>query len=700
MNARIAREVGLKADQVAATLSLLDDKNTVPFIARYRKEATGGLDEVQIRAVAQAAARVRALEARRETVLSSVREQGKLTVELERAIKAAGDLTALEDLYAPFKPKRQTRATRAIDAGLEPLADAIMGDRDPWPIARRATSDAFPDADAAIAGAQDIIAERITQTPEARRFVRDALRTHGKLSVKKRRGADPDPNFEGYYGFSSHVSRVKPHQILAIRRGEGEKALSGAIALDDERTARDLDRKFNRARRNAKLVRAAIEDAYARLLKPAVERDVRAELDARADAHAIGVFSVNLRNLLLQAPLTGRHVMAIDPGYRTGCKIAVVGPEGDVLDTSIVYVHDGRAQRAPDALRGLIRRHRVDVVAVGNGTASGETQRAVVEAIEGTDVRYAVVDEAGASVYSASDVARHELPDMDVSYRGAVSIARRLQDPLAELVKIDPRSIGVGMYQHDVDQARLNDAVEAVVVDAVNSVGVELSSASPSLLTFVSGIGPKIAERIVEYRRVHGLSTREDIKKIKGIGSKSFEQCAGFLRLREGSEPLDSTPIHPERYPAARAVLRAAGAKHGDPDLADKLARLRGSGELDALATRHELGAFTLADLLDALTRPGRDPRGDVPAPELRARQLSMEDLQEGMRLSGTVRNVVDFGAFVDLGVKEDGLVHVSKLADRFVRDPHEVVAVGDRVEVVVLSIDRKRKRIGLSMID
>jgi uncharacterized protein len=700
MNAQIAREVGLKPGQVAATLSLLDDKNTVPFIARYRKEATGGMDEVQIRAVAEAAARVRALEARRETVLSSIREQGALTAELECAIGAASDLTALEDLYAPFKPKRQTRATRAVDAGLEPLADAILGDRDPWPLARRATSDAYPDADAAVAGAQDIIAERIAQTPEARRFVRDALRAHGKLSVKKRRGADLDPNFEGYYGFSSHVSRVKPHQVLAIRRGESEKALSGSITLDDERTARDLDRKLNRARRNARLVRAAIEDAYARLLKPSVERDVRAELDARADAHAIGVFSVNLHNLLMQAPLSGRRVMAIDPGYRTGCKIAVVGPEGDVLDTSIVYVHDARAQRAPGALRALIQRHRVDVVAVGNGTASGETQAAVVEAIEGTQVRYAVVDEAGASVYSASEVARRELPDMDVSYRGAVSIARRLQDPLAELVKIDPRSIGVGMYQHDVDQARLGDAVDAVVVDAVNSVGVELSTASPSLLTFVSGIGPKLADRIVAFRRDGALSTREDLKKVKGIGAKSFEQCAGFLRLREGAEPLDATPIHPERYAAARALLRAAGAKLGDPDLADKLARLRGSGELDALAQRHDLGAFTLADLLDALTRPGRDPRGDVPAPELRARQLSMEDLREGMRLSGTVRNVVDFGAFVDLGVKEDGLVHVSRLADRFVRDPHEVVAVGDRVEVVVLSVDRKRKRIGLSMID
>jgi uncharacterized protein len=699
MQGRIASELGLKKAQVVATLRLLDDGNTVPFIARYRKEATGNLDEVQIREVESTAERVRALESRRETILESIRDQGELTADLERKIRDASDLTTLEDLYAPYRPRRQTRTTRVIEAGLEPVAAAIRNDDDPWPLARTKTCDDYPDAKAVVAGAQDIIAEEIANRPEARKFVRDVLRKHGKVTVKKRRGADVDPNFEGYYDFVSHVTRIKPHQVLAIRRGENEKKLSASVKVDDDRTIRDLDRRMNDARRNRKMVHAAIEDGYGRLLKPAVERDVRADLDETADAHAIEVFAVNLHNLLMQSPLADRRVLAIDPGYRTGCKIAAVDEGGAVLGTDIVYVHDGRSAEAPRKIRSLVDRYDVDVIAIGNGTASRETQEAAASAIEGTDVKYAVVDEAGASVYSASEVAREELPDMDVSYRGAVSIGRRLQDPLAELVKIDPKSIGVGMYQHDVDQTRLQEAVEAVVVDAVNSVGVELSSASPSLLTHVSGIGPTLATRIVDYQREHGFRTREDLRKVKGIGDRSFEQCAGFLRIRDGKEPLDATAIHPESYDGARAILRAAGATPGDDDLAEKLDALRESGELVSIAERHGLGRFTLEDLLGALVRPGRDPRGDVPAPELRARQFTMDDLREGMKLNGTVRNVVDFGAFVDIGVKEDGLVHISKLANRFVKNPHDVVAVGDQVEVTVVSVDRKRKRIGLSMI-
>ena len=699
MQTQIGKELGINASQVAAAMRLLDDGNTVPFIARYRKEATGNLDEVQIRQVQERAEQIRALESRRETVIESVHEQGKLTKNLERELRAAADLTTLEDLYSPYRPKRQTRATKAIDAGLDPVARAILNDADPWDIAREKTCSDYPDAKAVVAGAQDIIAEEIANLPEARKFVRDTLREHGKVTVKKRRGADVDPNFEGYYDFVSPLGRIKPHQVLAIRRGENEKALSASVQVDDERTVRDLDRRTNRARRNAKLVHDAIEDGYQRLLKPAVERDVRGELDEVADAHAIDVFAVNLRNLLMQAPLTNRRVLAVDPGYRTGCKIAAVDENGDVLGTDVVYVHDGRAADAPKHLRALIERYQTTVVAIGNGTASGEAQQAVAEAIEGTEAQYAVVDEAGASVYSASDVAREELPDMDVSFRGAVSIARRLQDPLAELVKIDPKSIGVGMYQHDVDQTRLQKAVDAVVVDAVNNVGVELSSASPSLLTYVSGIGPTLANRIVEFRRDHGFGSRKDLRKVKGIGDRAFEQCAGFLRLRDGAEPLDATAIHPESYPAARAILRAAGATVGDGDLPERIASLRHKGVLDEIALEYGVGNYTMNDLLEALVRPGRDPRGDVPAPELRARQLTMEDLREGMRLSGTVRNVVDFGAFVDIGVKEDGLVHISKLANRFVKNPHDVVAVGDRVEVTVVSIDRKRGRIGLSMV-
>ncbi len=699
MEKRIAMEAGLDPRQVKAALGLLDDGNTVPFIARYRKEATGGLDEVQIRLVEAVAQRVRALEDRRETILGSIREQGVLTKELEAAIRGAGDLTSLEDLYGPYRPRRQTRASKAIEAGLEPVADAIRKDESPWPIAKRHLCEDYPTADAVLEGALDIVAEELARAPESVRFVRETLRKHGKLTVKKRRGADVDPNLEGYYDFASPLDRLRPHQVLAIRRGENEKALSASISVDDDRTVRDLGRKVTDAKRNRSLMERALREGYDRLLKPGVDRDLRGELDAAADEHAIEVFSVNLRNLLMQSPLPDKIVMAIDPGYRTGCKIAVVDRSGDLLGTAMIYVHDGRSAAAPAEIRKLVQKWDVDVIAIGNGTASSETQEAAARAIEGTDVRYAVVDEAGASVYSASDVAREEFPDLDVSYRGAVSIARRLQDPLAELVKIDPRSIGVGMYQHDVDQTRLGEAVNSVVVDTVNAVGVDLGTASPSLLTHVSGIGPTLAKRIVEHRREAGFRRREDLMKVKGIGAKSFEQCAGFLRIRDGEEPLDATAIHPENYEGARAILGAAGARVGDADLASKLERLRASGKLEELAHQHGIGRYTLADILDDLARPGRDPRGDVPPPELKAKQLTMEDLREGMRLSGTVRNVVDFGAFVDIGVKQDGLVHVSKMADRYVKNPYAVVSVGDRVDVTVESVDHKRGRIGLSMV-
>lgn len=698
MEDQIARELSLTAGQVRATLKLLDDGNTVPFIARYRKEATQNLDEVQIRAVEATAQRLRALEERRASILGSVTEQGKLTAELEKALKGAPDLVTLEDLYAPYRPKRQTRASKAVDAGLEPLARAILKDDDPWKLAASLVSEAYPTAEAAIEGARDILAEELATEPSARQFVRETLQTHGKLVARKRRGAEPDPNFEVYYEFMTPIGRARPHQFLAIRRGETEKALSTGIEVDDERTVGDLDRRFNRARRNRGVLSAAIEDAYGRLLKPAMERDVRAQLEASADEHAISVFALNLKNLLLQAPLSQRRILAIDPGFRTGCKIAVIDEFGALLATDMIYVHDGQVAQAPDKLRRLMQKHRVDVIAVGNGTASSETQDVVVKAIEGTPVRYAVVDEAGASVYSASDVARLEFPELDVSYRGAVSIGRRLQDPLAELVKIDPKSIGVGMYQHDVDQKRLQAAVEAVVVDAVNGVGVELTTASPSLLTYVSGIGPSLASRIVEYQREHGFKSRAELMKVKGLGARAFEQAAGFLRLREGVEPLDATGIHPENYAGARAILKALDARVGDDDLAQKVAALRRDGRLAEIAEKHGIGQYTLADILDGLMRPGRDLRGDVPAPELRAGQIKFEDLAPGMRLVGTVRNVVDFGAFVDLGMKEDGLVHVSRMADRFVKNPHDVVAVGDRVDVEVVEVDTKRRRIGLSM--
>lgn len=697
---RLATLLALKESSVEATLGLLDAGNTVPFIARYRKELTGNLDEVQIRAVEAGAQKLRTLDERKASVLQSIEDQGKLTPNLRAAIENADDLVTVEDLYAPYRPKRQTRASKAIDAGLEPLARALMRDEDVVGDARNYVCDAYPDTEAVLAGARDILAEELAAVPEARQFVREVLRDHGKLASKRRRGAEIDPNFEGYYDFISQLSRVKPHQVLALRRGESLKALSSGVEVDDARTTSDLDRRFNRARKNSLQLRQVIDDAYGRLLKPAVERDVRGALEEEADRHAIGVFALNLRNLLLQAPMSGTTVMAVDPGFRTGCKIAVVGPTGELLDTAVVYVHDNRAQRAPHEIRALAQRHGVQVIAIGNGTASSETQEVVAAAIEGTATKFAVVDEAGASVYSASDVARDEFPSLDVSFRGAVSIGRRLQDPLAELVKIDPKSIGVGMYQHDVDQKALEKAVEAVVVDAVNGVGVELSTASASLLSYVSGIGPVLAKRIVEYGREHGFRSRQDLLKVKGLGAKAFEQSAGFLRIRDGAEPLDATGIHPENYAVARAILKAAGVRPGDSTLAAKLAQIRSSGELKRLAEAHGVGVYTLEDIVDGLLRPGRDPRGDVPPPELRAGQLKFEDLHEGMKLTGTVRNVVDFGAFIDLGLKEDGLVHVSKLANRFIKNPHDVVAVGDRVEVTVVQVDTKRRRIGLSMID
>jgi uncharacterized protein len=518
------------------------------------------------------------------------------------------------------------------------------------------------------------------------------MRREGRLVCAKRRGADEDPTYADYYTFDAAVGRVRPHQVLAVRRGEAAKALSASVQIDVDRLVQAI------VLRSTGLLREAVEDGIRRVLVPSVERDVRRELDESADEHAIGVFAINLKNLLRQPPLPSRRVLGVDPGFRTGCKLAAVDTDGRVTWTGVVFVHDGRKDDAPRVLREAVARLHIDVIAVGSGTASVEAQQAVAGAISGTSVRYGVVDEAGASVYSASELAREELPDLDVTLRGAVSIARRLQDPLAELVKIDPKSIGVGMYQHDVDPSRLERALDAVVEDAVNAVGVDLGSASKRLLTHVSGIGPVLADRIVAWRERSGFERRADLREVKGIGERTFQQCAGFLRIRGGPEPLDATAIHPESYPAARAILKAARASVGDPALAVALEGLRRSGDLSAIVARFDLGVYTLEDLLAALVRPGRDPREDVEPPALRDRQLTLDDLAVGARLVGTVRNVVDFGAFVDIGVKHEGLVHVSQMSDAFVRDPHAVVAVGDRVEVTVLSIDRDRSRISLSM--
>jgi len=700
MEQRIAKELGLDARHVRDTLALLDEGNTVPFIARYRKERTGNLDEVQIRDIAKVAGQIRQLEDRRAAILKSIEEQGKLTAPLKKALQEAQELARLEDLYAPFRPRRVTRAKKAIEAGLEPVATAIKLAKDFETLARDYVCDDFPDVDAVIGGAQDIIAEEIADDAKVREYVRGQARRQGRIVSKKRRGGTEDPKFEMYLDFVAPLNRIKPHQVLAMRRGEEEKVLSAGLEVDDESLRGWISRECNRTQGKArKVVEAAIDDSFKRLLHPAVERDVRGELETAADAHAIGVFSLNLKNLLLQPPLVGRRVLGIDPGMRTGCKMVAVDETGRLLGTGQIFIHDNRKDQAASQIAAMVKKFGSHVIAIGNGTGGRETEDVVATAIRGLDVQYLVVDEAGASVYSASDIARLEFPDMDVSVRGAVSIARRVQDPLAELVKIDPKSIGVGMYQHDVNQVKLQSSLDAVVEDVVNGVGVDLNSASQPLLARVAGIGPVLAQRIVDYREENGkFQSRDDLKKVKGLGAKTFEQCAGFLRIRDGKEPLDSTGIHPENYKLARAILKASGSKVGEAALAQKIERLKADGTLAELARTYEVGQLTLDDVLDGLVRPGRDPRESLAPPILRTDVLSVDDLHEGMRLKGTVRNVVDFGAFVDIGVKQDGLVHVSEMADRFVQNPYDVVSVGDQVNVVITTIDKKRGRIGLSM--
>jgi uncharacterized protein len=700
---RVASELNLTARQVESALELLDQDNTVPFIARYRKDQTDGLDEVELREIEREAGRLRDLESRREMVLETIREQGELDDELEQAIRSAETRSRLDDLYAPYRPKRRTKGAKAVEAGLQPVADAILNAGDIDAAAAEHTCEAYDTPKAVMMGACDIIAEQVADDPEVRDFVRRRMRDSGRLTCRQRRGGDDDPTFEIYYDFSASLDQVKNHQILAIRRGENEKVLSAGIDVDDEAICRRISHHLNdeRSGRASKLVDRAIEDGYSRLLHTRIERELRAELEDRADEHAIGVFAVNLENLLLQPPLPDRRVLAIDPGYRTGCKVAIVDETGALVETGQIYVHDTRREEAQIKLVDWIADFDIDVVAIGNGTASRETEEVVAEVVGQLDrqVRYAMVDEAGASVYSASEIAREEFPDLDVSLRGAVSIGRRLQDPLAELVKIDPKSIGVGMYQHDVDQTRLAEALDAVVEDVVHAVGVDLNSASRALLSRVSGIGPTLARRIVEHRDEHGrFQRRRDLRDVRGIGAKTYEQAAGFLRIRDGEEPLDNTAIHPDDYTVARHILDLAGAHLGDPALQPALDELESAGNLEDVKASHDIGELTLSDVLDALVEPGRDPRDDVDPPQLRSDVLTLEDLHEGMELTGTVRNVVDFGAFVDIGVKEDGLVHISEMADRYIENPHEVVGVGDQIDVRVVSVDADRGRIGLSM--
>jgi len=699
----LAERLGVRPAQVAATIELLDAGNTVPFIARYRKEVTGGLDDEQLRNLEEGLASLRALEERRASILEEVGRQGRLTPELEAQFRSASTLTALEDLYLPYRPKRRTRAQMAREKGLDHLADRILAQRPGGPPpeleAAGFLTPEVPGVEEALAGARDIVAERISEDPRVRGPLREKAVRWGVLATKKTpRGEDPKGVFQTYYDFNMSVERIRPHQVLALNRGEAEGVLRTGLEVPERDWQESIQRVYPADRRSpwaAQIVQAG-EDAARRLLLPAVERDVRRQLTEEAENHAITVFAQNLRSLLSGPPLPGRTVLGLDPGFRTGCKLAVVDPTGRVLRTGTIYPHPPQNQRrdALLALRDVVESHRVNLVAIGNGTASRETEALVAELVrKSADVHYVMVDEAGASVYSASALAREELPGMDVTLRGAVSIARRLQDPMAELVKIEPKSIGVGMYQHDVNQTRLAQALERVVEDVVNRVGVDLNTASPALLTHVAGLGPKLARSVVAWRDEHGpFARRKDLLKVPGLGPKSFQQAAGFLRIREGREPLDATAIHPESYEVARAVLERAGisGKSEPSHRAAALEALRGQVPVSRLARELGTGEPTLTDILEQLVRPGRDPRQDLPAPLLRRDVLALEDLQPGMRLHGTVRNVVDFGAFVDIGVKQDGLLHSTRM-------PRGVaVRPGDVVEVTILRIEAERGRISL----
>lgn len=700
---QISGQLQIKPYQATAVITLLKDGNTIPFIARYRKEKTGSLDEEQIRQVSELYDRLRTLDDRRATILASISEQGLLTKALRAQIDAATTSTELEDLYLPYRPKRRTRATMAKEKGLEPLAELIRTQakrkQSAEQLAAPFLNQDVGTVDEALAGARDIVAETISDDAAVRQLLREKALAWATLQAtvidkeKDERGV-----YKLYYAFENRLKFIQPHQLLALNRGEAEKVLRVRINIPERDWVLAVRSRFRPDRRSplAEQLQLAMEDAAQRLLIPAIERDVRRTLTENAEAHAITVFSKNLRALLSQPPFAGQIILAIDPAYRTGCKIALVDSTGKVLETATIFPHKPQQRRdeALKTLTALVQRHRVTLIAIGNGTASRETEQLVAELTRRLDgVSYLIVNEAGASVYSASKLARAELPDMDVTLRGAVSIARRVQDPLAELVKIDPKSIGIGLYQHDVNQKALSTALDGVVESVVNQVGVDVNTASPALLTHVSGIGPKLAERIVAFRDENGrFRNRASLKNVGGLGEKSFQQSAGFLRIRTGDNPLDASAIHPESYPIARAVLKKASLTPQTAPDARKapLEELKKKTPLQALAAELGTGIPTLSDIFDQLVQPGRDPRADAPAPILRTDVLSVKDLREGMVLRGTVRNVVDFGAFIDIGVKQDGLLHKSQI-------PRNVlINLGDVIDVTIQSIDSERQRIGL----
>ena len=702
---QLARELNRPAEHIENVVRLLDEGNTIPFIARYRKELHGSMDDTALRTLEERLAYLRNLTERKESVKASIAEQEKLTDELAAAIDAAQTLAEVEDLYRPYKPKRRTRATVAKEKGLEPLAALLFAQERDCPRPEEAAADYLSAekgvetvADA-LQGANDIVAEWISDDAAIRRSLRELLEKRGTL--RSLAATEEDSVYRLYYDFEQPLSRIQGHQILAINRGEKEKMLSAAVLLDRELALPLLRRAVVKPGSAAmEFVKAAAEDAYDRLIYPSLEREMRAALTDKASEGAIKMFALNLKPLLMQPPVKGHVTMGLDPGYAHGCKVAVIDATGKVLDTTVVYPTYGERQKneAITKLAQLVKKHGVEHIAIGNGTASRETEQMTVELIHrvGGGLSYMIVSEAGASVYSASKLAAEEFPQFDVNLRSAVSIARRLQDPLAELVKIDPKAIGVGQYQHDMPQKELDASLNAVVEDCVNAVGVDLNTASPSLLTRVAGLNGTIAKNIVAFREENGVfTTRRQLLKVAKLGPKAFEQCAGFLRVPESKNVLDNTGVHPESYDAAKGLLELLGAT--PKDARDLPARLNAYGEEKA-AVALGVGVPTLRDIAKELSKPGRDPRDELPAPILRTDVLDIKDLKPGMVLTGTVRNVIDFGVFVDIGVHQDGLVHISQVCNKFIKHPSEAVAVGDVVKVVVLDVDEKKHRISLSM--
>ena len=719
---KIAQELNVKPTQVENAVKLIDEGNTIPFIARYRKEATGGLSDEILRDLGERLTYLRNLETRKGEVINSINEQGKLTDELTIAIASAETLAEVEDLYRPFKQKKKTRATVARSKGLEPLAEIIIAQEEKTPIEQLATEyiniDSLSEEDKAnkdkvvataedaIQGALDIIAENISDNAKYRKYIKKICYHEGSI-VTKAVNTEEKSNYEMYYDFTELVCKLPSHRILAINRGEKENCLKVSISKPEEKILYYIERDIIHGNTQfTDMLKTTILDAFKRLIEPSIEREIRSDLTEKAEEKAIKVFGQNAKQLLLGAPIKGKTVMGFDPAYRTGCKIAVIDETGKVLDTSTVYptAPQNDVEGAKKTLLNLIEKDHVDMIAIGNGTASRESEMFVSDMIKEVkhEICYVIVSEAGASVYSASKLATEEYPDINVSIRGAISIARRLQDPLAELVKIDPKAIGVGQYQHDVNQKNLSESLTGVVEDSVNKVGVDVNTATPSLLAYVSGINNTIAKNIVKYRDENGkLKERKELLKVPKLGKVAFEQCAGFIRIPDGTNPLENTAVHPESYKPTEKLLELLGFKVADLKDKDNLISLREklkSVDIAETAKKLEIGEMTLTDIIAELSKPGRDPREDMPKPVLRSDVLKFEDLTEGMILTGTVRNVIDFGAFVDIGVKYDGLVHISEMSDSYIKNPSDLVSVGDIVKVKVIKIDQERKKVGLSM--